>query len=150
MVSFCSALFSCPSLARPATAGHSGTRPPGCCGHPTVSSGAPAHPLHPAPARFQVERLGLAPLRYADDGGRPTGEYPFCPNGSPGGVAALCSPDGRHLAMMPHPERCFLKWQWPYCPEPVRSAGPGDAAPWLFLFQNARRFCDATSAKAPL
>ncbi|KAG8085574.1 hypothetical protein GUJ93_ZPchr0010g8824 [Zizania palustris] len=34
--------------------------------------------------------------------------YPFNPNGSPLGIAALCSPDGRHLAMMPHPERCFM------------------------------------------
>jgi len=38
-------------------------------------------------------------------------KYPFNPNGSPLGIAALCSPDGRHLALMPHPERAFLKWQ---------------------------------------
>ena len=49
--------------------------------------------------------------RYVDDDNNATVEYPYNPNGSPEGIAALCSPDGRHLAMMPHPERCFLKWQ---------------------------------------
>jgi phosphoribosylformylglycinamidine synthase len=47
----------------------------------------------------------LAPIRYVDDDGRPTELYPMNPNGSPAGIAAVCSPDGRHLAMMPHPER---------------------------------------------
>ncbi|KAI3935911.1 hypothetical protein MKW92_030200 [Papaver armeniacum] len=46
----------------------------------------------------------LAPLRYCDDSGGITEVYPFNPNGSPLGVAAICSKDGRHLAMMPHPE----------------------------------------------
>ena len=31
--------------------------------------------------------------------------YPANPNGSPYSVAGVCSKDGRHLAMMPHPER---------------------------------------------
>lgn len=52
----------------------------------------------------------LAPLRYADPHGRATQMYPHNPNGSPHGIAALCSGDGRHLAMMPHPERCVC---WP-------------------------------------
>jgi len=51
---------------------------------------------------------GLAPLRYVDDKGRPTEAYPYNPNGSPHGIAGLSSPDGRHLVMMPHPERAFL------------------------------------------
>lgn len=57
---------------------------------------------------------GLAPLRYVDpsrpDAG-PTEVYPHNPNGSPEGIAALCSPCGRHLAIMPHPERSWLAWQ---------------------------------------
>jgi hypothetical protein len=48
----------------------------------------------------------LAPIRYADALGCATEEYPANPNGSPHGIAALCSANGRHLAMMPHPERC--------------------------------------------
>ncbi|GAB2235640.1 hypothetical protein Droror1_Dr00026071 [Drosera rotundifolia] len=82
----------------------------------------------------------LAPLRYCDDSGNPTEVYPFNVNGSPLGVAAICSPDGRHLAVMPHPERCFLMWQYPWYPKHwnVDKKGP---SPWLRLFQNAREWC---------
>lgn len=62
-----------------------------------------------------------APLRYADSRGEPTEAYPANPNGSPAGVAALCSPDGRHLAMMPHPERCAPWDPRPRPCPPVRS-----------------------------
>ena len=81
----------------------------------------------------------LAPLRYVDDSNNITQEYPFNPNGSPDGMAALCSEDGRHLAMMPHPERVFTTWQWPWMPEEWSSYKVG---PWLKMFQNAREFCD--------
>ena len=50
----------------------------------------------------------FAPVRYVDDDGNVTTTYPFNPNGSVNGIAALCTPDGRHLAIMPHPERTFL------------------------------------------
>lgn len=53
--------------------------------------------------------------RYTDASGEATEVYPFNPNGSPGGIAALTSANGRHLAIMPHPERCFLTWQNPWC-----------------------------------
>jgi len=97
----------------------------------------------PDPAVFaKVEKEKLAPLKYCDDAGNPTEAYPFNPNGSPNGIASLCSPDGRHLAMMPHPERCFLGWQWPYMPDHLKNSCPGDASPWLYMFQNAKRFCD--------
>ncbi|KAF9602091.1 hypothetical protein IFM89_024858 [Coptis chinensis] len=87
----------------------------------------------------RVLESNLAPLRYCDDG-KTTEVYPFNRNGSPLGVAALCSPDGRHLAMMPHPERCFLMWQFPWYPKHwnVDKKGP---SPWLRLFQNAREWC---------
>jgi phosphoribosylformylglycinamidine synthase len=83
---------------------------------------------------------GLAPLRYVDDRGEVTTVYPFNPNGSPEGITGLCSPDGRHLAMMPHPERTFLLWQWAWIPEEW-SRGM-KASPWLRMFQNARVWCD--------
>ncbi|KAL3527883.1 hypothetical protein ACH5RR_012539 [Cinchona calisaya] len=87
-----------------------------------------------------VLNSNLAPVRYCDDDGRPTEVYPFNLNGSPMGVAAICSPDGRHLAMMPHPERCFLMWQFPWYPKQwnVDKKGP---SPWLQMFQNAREWC---------
>ena len=50
-----------------------------------------------------VMSSNLAPLRYVNDDNAITEEYPFNPNGSPDGIAALCSKDGCHLAMMPHP-----------------------------------------------
>lgn len=90
--------------------------------------------------REKVLGMNIAPIRYVDDTGRITESYPFNPNGSPEGIAALCSPDGRHLAMMPHPERTFLKWQWPWMPEEWRNSL--SASPWLRMFQNVRQWCE--------
>jgi phosphoribosylformylglycinamidine synthase len=88
----------------------------------------------------RIERESLAPIRFVDDASNVTEEYPFNPNGSPRGITALCSPDGRHLAMMPHPERTFLKWQWGWMPEQWKR--DLNASPWLKMFQNAREWCD--------
>ena len=82
----------------------------------------------------------LAPIRFVDDDNQITEEYPFNPNGSPRGITALCSEDGRHLSMMPHPERAFLKWQWGWMSETWKRTMT--ASPWLKLFQNARSWCD--------
>ena len=84
--------------------------------------------------------LFLMPIAYADDSMQPTEKYRFNPNGSPSGLNALCSQDGRHLAMMPHPERSFLLWQWPFVPEGWKTGKW--VAPWLKLFQNARAWCE--------
>jgi phosphoribosylformylglycinamidine synthase len=91
----------------------------------------------------------LTPVAYVDDEGNPTEKYRFNPNGSPGGIVSFCSRDGRHFAMMPHPERAFLLWQWPYVPEEWKTGDwkkeVGDyiltASPWLRMFQNAYRWC---------
>ncbi len=90
--------------------------------------------------RNEVIEKNLAPIRWVDDNAEFTEKYPFNPNGSPLGIAALCSPDGRHLAMMPHPERTFLKWQWAWMPEDMKK--DLKASPWLKLFQNARQWCE--------
>jgi phosphoribosylformylglycinamidine synthase len=84
--------------------------------------------------------LGLTPLVYIDDEGNPTEIYPFNPNSSPDGITAICSRDGRHLAMMPHPERAFLLWQWPWIPQSWKTKLK--VAPWLKMFQNARKWCE--------
>jgi phosphoribosylformylglycinamidine synthase len=99
---------------------------------------------------FDAQQQGLTPIAYVDDEWTPTKKYRFNPNGSPLGITAFCSPDGRHLAMMPHPERSFLLWQWPWIPEEWKTkkweSYAGDyhqwASPWLKLFQNAREWCD--------
>tara|TARA_Y100000031_G_scaffold150898_2_gene191107 strand:- start:18981 stop:22769 length:3789 start_codon:yes stop_codon:yes gene_type:complete len=87
-----------------------------------------------------VREKDLAPLIYTDPSDLPTEVYPYNPNGSPNGFTALCSEDGRHLAMMPHPERCFQKWQWPWMPEEWKDTLA--ASPWLHMFQNARSWCE--------
>jgi phosphoribosylformylglycinamidine synthase len=86
----------------------------------------------------EIAAKNLAPVRYADDAGEPTIKYPFNPNGSPGGITGLCSPDGRHLAMMPHPERAFMNWQWPWAPS---DWDPKAASPWMRMFSNAYDWC---------
>lgn len=90
---------------------------------------------------FRECEFGLAPVRFVDDDSRITGSYPFNPNGSPAGIGGLCSPDGRHLAMMPHPERATLPWQWGWMPEELKRSLT--ASPWLRMFQNAREWCDS-------
>jgi phosphoribosylformylglycinamidine synthase len=96
----------------------------------------------PNPAlQDRAESDGHVPLRFVDDQGRTTQAYPYCPNGSPGGIAGMTTKDGRHLALMPHPERSVLKWQLPWMPNEWSRNGP-QAAPWLQLFINARRFCN--------
>lgn len=83
---------------------------------------------------------GLIPIRYADHQGNPTVEYPFNPNGSPEGIASLCSQDGRHLVMMPHTiDRAWQMRQWHWAPESMRQLV---ASPWLMLAHNARKWCE--------
>jgi phosphoribosylformylglycinamidine synthase len=91
----------------------------------------------------EVSIKGLAPIHFVDDRGMPTEKYPFNPNSSPHGFTSLCSPDGRHLAMMPHPERAFLLWQWPWMPESWKASL--EVSPWLKMFQNAREWCEKNS-----
>ena len=57
--------------------------------------------------------------------------YPGNPNGSRGAVAAIASPDGRHLAMMPHLERAIFPWQCAHYP---RTRRKDDVTPWLDAF----------------
>ncbi len=65
--------------------------------------------------------------------------YPGNPNGSRGAIAGICSPDGRHLAMMPHLERAIFPWQCPAYPSDHRS---DDITPWIDAFINARRWIE--------
>jgi len=64
--------------------------------------------------------------------------YPGNPNGSDYDAAAICSKDGRHLAMMPHLERAFRPWLWPYYPSDRKKKD--EVAPWIEAFVNARNW----------
>jgi phosphoribosylformylglycinamidine synthase len=74
------------------------------------------------------EEIYNIPLKYSRQ------SYPANPNGSDHDVAALCSDDGRHLAMMPHPERSFFPWQCGHYPEERKY---DDVTPWIRAFVNA-------------
>ncbi|MGC9353172.1 MAG: phosphoribosylformylglycinamidine synthase, partial [Mariniphaga sp.] len=71
------------------------------------------------------------PIKYSHD------EYPANPNGSHFAAAAVCSDDGRHLAMMPHLERAFAPWQWAHYPAERKR---DELAPWIQAFVNAREW----------
>ena len=75
-------------------------------------------------------------LRYVDNRGRPTERYPYNPNGSPHGIAGVCSADGRVTSLMPHPERVFRTVQHSWAPREWSEDGG-----WTRLFRNARVFC---------
>ncbi len=66
-------------------------------------------------------------------------EYPGNPNGSDYNVAAICSKDGRHLAMMPHPERAIFPWQCGWYPRDRRNE---EITPWIEAFVNARKWIE--------
>ncbi|MCX7663830.1 MAG: phosphoribosylformylglycinamidine synthase subunit PurQ, partial [Tepidimonas fonticaldi] len=78
-------------------------------------------------------------MRFVDNHGRPTEAYPFNPNGSPGGITAVTTPDGRFTAMMPHPERVFRNAQMSWT-DLGATGGLGAFSPWMRMFRNARRW----------
>ena len=53
----------------------------------------------------------IAAMRFVDHHGQPTETYPLNPNGSPEGLTAVTTADGRFTAMMPHAERVFRNIQ---------------------------------------
>jgi len=80
----------------------------------------------------------LVPARFVNDEGMVATEYPYNPNGSELGIASLCTPDGRHLAIMPHLERSTQMRQWQYIPEDLKKL---ENSPWLRAFINLRDWC---------
>ncbi|MBN8748824.1 Phosphoribosylformylglycinamidine synthase [Xylophilus ampelinus] len=77
----------------------------------------------------------IAAMRFVDNAGVATERYPFNPNGSPAGLSAITTADGRFTAMMPHPERVFRNVQMSWT-----SGDVSDFSPWIRLWRNARRW----------
>jgi len=75
----------------------------------------------------KIESGFLIPMRYIrPDGSLAGGEFPYNPSGSTRDIASICSPDGRIMGMMPHPERGMFFTQrddWTYLKEKCKREG---------------------------
>jgi len=85
----------------------------------------------------RIIQENLSPIRFVDDSGNVTEKYPFNSNGSPMGITSLCTPNGRHFALMPHLERSVQMRQWQYVPEYMKRL---ENSPWLRAFENMRNW----------
>jgi len=77
----------------------------------------------------------IAAMRFVDHFGAATEAYPFNPNGSPAGLTAVTTADGRFTAMMPHPERVFRNVQMSWT-----SGDKSEFSPWMRIWRNARKW----------
>ncbi|MBT0730020.1 phosphoribosylformylglycinamidine synthase [Rosenbergiella nectarea] len=82
----------------------------------------------------QLENSKLTALRFVNNHGQVTEQYPANPNGSPNGITAVTNTSGRVTIMMPHPERVFRTVSNSWHPE-----NWGEDSPWMRLFRNARK-----------
>ncbi|MBG3080087.1 phosphoribosylformylglycinamidine synthase [Proteus mirabilis] len=85
----------------------------------------------------QLEEQNLVGLRFVDNYGQPTEQYPLNPNGSVKGITSVTTRDGRSTIMMPHPERVFRTVSNSWHPD-----NWGEDSPWMRLFRNARKQFD--------
>jgi len=108
-------------------AGMAGSRLPVAVAH---GEGRVNFPLVCSPSKAS------AVLRFVDNRGKPTEDFPLNSNGSPGGLAGFTAAGGRVTIMMPHPERVFRSVQMSWHPEAW-----GEDSPWLRMFRNARVWC---------
>ena len=90
-----------------------------------------------------------AVLQYVDNYGHVTTDYPANPSGSPDGLAAFTSQDGRFTIMMPHAERVVrnvtMSWapnKWSPLDAGRDEAPQGGFTPWMRMFHNARVWSD--------
>jgi len=81
----------------------------------------------------QAAAEALVTLRFVDNRGAATEQYPYNPNGSPRGITGLTTADGRFSILMPHPERVFRSVQMSWHPDDW-----GEDSPWMRMFRNAR------------
>ncbi|SFO53174.1 phosphoribosylformylglycinamidine synthase [Variovorax sp. OK605] len=77
----------------------------------------------------------IGAMRFVDNHGQPTEQYPFNPNGSAGGLTSVTTPDGRFTAVMPHPERVFRNIQMSWT-----SGDRSELSPWMQVWRNARKW----------
>ncbi|CAM5792627.1 phosphoribosylformylglycinamidine synthase [Castellaniella caeni] len=92
----------------------------------------------------QADRV-IAAAAFIDNRGVRTDAYPANPNGSPAGLTAVTTADGRFTAMMPHPERVTrnvtMSWRperWGAADQGGEGTAHGGYTPWMRMFRNAR------------
>jgi len=76
---------------------------------------------------------GTVALKFVDNHGQVTEQYPANPNGSVAGITGLTTNDGRVTIMMPHPERVFRAVANSWRPDEWQ-----EDSPWMRMFRNAR------------
>jgi phosphoribosylformylglycinamidine synthase len=89
--------------------------------------------------RSELTSAGLVVGQYVDYDGTPATLYPANPNGSPEGITAISSSNGRVMAIMPHPERTVARESMSWFPVEEGKSWEGKG-PWFRLFQNAYAF----------
>jgi phosphoribosylformylglycinamidine synthase len=110
--------------------GMSGIRVPIAVSHGEgFANFAPEHNGQGNPAQV------IAAMRYVDNHGQATEQYPANPNGSPAGLTGVTTADGRFTAMMPHPERVFrnVLTSW-------TALDKSEQSPWIEMWHNARQW----------
>ena len=97
---------------------------------------ATAHGEGRAVFRDQANQDGVrwqCAAQFVDNHGRATEQFPANPNGSPLGMTAFTTPDGRFTIMMPHLERVVLSANLSWHPRQWKNESP-----WMRVFRNAR------------
>ncbi|CCH40746.1 phosphoribosylformylglycinamidine synthase [Wickerhamomyces ciferrii] len=87
----------------------------------------------------KLNSTGLVSVRYVDNYGNSTEKYPYNPNGSPNGITGIRTPNGRVLAMMPHPERVVRLEANSWYPSQEAELWE-NYGPWVRLFRSARKW----------
>ncbi|MDX3774377.1 phosphoribosylformylglycinamidine synthase [Chromatiaceae bacterium AAb-1] len=101
---------------------------------PIAVSHGEGHAEFASAAAFNAaNNSGTVAIRFVDNYGQVTEQYPANPNGSPAGITALTTTDGRVTIMMPHPERVFRTVANSWHPDDWQ-----EDSPWVRMFRNAR------------
>jgi phosphoribosylformylglycinamidine synthase len=100
-----------------------------------VAHGEGRAEFHDDAERRALDQSGLVAMRFVDHCANATERYPQNPNGSPGGITAVTTPDGRVTILMPHPERVQRVLNLSWHPDDWH----GDS-PWMRMFRNARHW----------
>jgi phosphoribosylformylglycinamidine synthase len=87
----------------------------------------------------------LIAVRYVDEVGEPTQQWPWNPNGSPDAVAGVCDPSGRLFGLMPHPDAYLYGFNHPQWARKKLEGSFDLRGDGLKIFQNGVDFAAGVS-----